>query len=166
MRSIVITLYIWQRETSPLSKGLLKKTIVEPPFVVANPNNGLNVRSLLTLYLVSLFKHALWRCPALSWLWSRVVLVRGSLIRRNRKTCGLKHMINFVFNYGCLGNFSKHYEYSGKTLVSKIRQPTRLLKMFMLIIDKIKLCYLTLLLPEFSKIPNDISSRKSCVEIT
>ena len=60
----------------------------------------------------------------------------------------------------------KPSECFGRIMVVKIWQPTRLLKMHMLIKGKVQLYYHTLLMPAFSKTSNDISSRKSYLRIT
>ena len=59
------------------------------------------------------------------------------------------------------GSFLKYSERSRNILLVKICQPTRLLKTRMLIVDKIQLYYCTHLLPTFSKISYDISSKRN-----
>ena len=60
----------------------------------------------------------------------------------------------------------RHLECLGRILGEKIWQPTRLMKICSLVIDIMQLYYGMQLLPIVSKIPNNISSRISYLEIT
>ena len=88
------------------------------------------------------------------------------MIRRNEKTGGSKHIISLLSSRVCYGNFPKHFECFGMSLAVKIWQTTRPSKMHLLIRDKTRRNYRIMLITSFSKIPNNISSRKSYAGIT
>ena len=74
--------------------------------------------------------------------------------------CDSQHMIILFCIHACSGKNQKRFEHFGRILVVKIWQPTRLLKINMLILDKPQLNHHPLQLQWYYK-KNDVSSRKS-----
>ena len=85
------------------------------------PEQQNTCQKFVRLYLVSLFKSVRWRCRGgmimivILFLFVFVFVWRR-LIRRNKKLCDLKHMLNVLSSHASRENFSKHPECFGRIL--------------------------------------------------